>query len=214
MRVTSVSPFRRLLPLAGLILLAGAARAGVITIDPAAAPVGTDLTNFYAADGVTLSTVNGAGAPVVSAQSFSSTPVFGWKDSSGNVNDYWWQGHSPDFQAGFNFGANSVSIDAFGNFDLATLSAYDSSMNLLGTTTQAGNTVGGPWTLTYNSASNDIYGIRVTLASAFAPDESDLTNLVITTGAPSAVPEPGSLALLVIGGLPLAGLLRRRRTAH
>lgn len=211
MRVTSARPAQRLLPLAGLILLAGAARAGVVTIDPGVAPLGTDLTSFYAADGVTLSTVNGSGEPVVSAQSFSSTPVFGWKDSSGHVNDYWWQGNTPDFQAAFNFGAGSVSIDALGNFDLATLYAYDSSMNLLGTTTQAGDPLGGYWTLTYNSATSDIYGIRVTLASAFAPDETDLTHLVITNAGTQPVPEPGSLALLVMGGLPFVGLLRRRR---
>jgi hypothetical protein len=222
MQISCTRPARRVLLLAGLALLAGRARAGTTVIDPDAAAAGTDISTFFAAQGVTLShTLNLATAndSVYALGNYNAANnVFGWNAlaavPSGTPgppivpDDHWARTSSPDFMANMNFQVQTASIQVWTDFG-ATMTAFNASNAAIGSQSIVGNHTGFQ-TLSFSSTANDISRITVSLNKTPGADFGLLDHLVLTTADTPAVPEPGSLALLAIGGLPLAGLLRRR----
>jgi hypothetical protein len=224
MHFSSARPARRVLLLAGLALLAGGARAATTVIDPDAAVDGQDISTFFAAQGVTLShTPDQAAADdsvYANASSIAGSNVFGWNELTfapqGNppivpplgADDHWARSISPDFIADLNFQVQSASILVQTDFG-ATLTAFDTTNTAIGSTTIGGDNSAFQ-TLAFTASGNDISRVVVSLNKAPGADFGLLDHLVLTTQSTQPVPEPGSLALLAVGGLPLAGLLRRR----
>lgn len=220
---------RRLALLAGLTLLAAAAHAGTTIIDPDAASDGDDISTFYSAQGVTLSHTPDQEAADNSVYALSNSDagsnVFGWNEMtfapppggaqspvpSGplGADDHWARGISPDFIADLNFQVQYASIQVWTDFG-ATMTVYDTSNTALGSKTIAGSLTGFQ-TLDFASSGNDIAKVVVSLDKSPGADYGLLDHLVLSTAGTQPVPEPGSLALLAMGGLPFIGLLRRRR---
>jgi hypothetical protein len=223
MQLSCFRPARRFLLLAGLALLAGGARAGTTVIDPDAAVDGADISTFFAAQGVTLSHTPDPDAADDSVYALSSSMagsnVFGWNvltsAPSGSpvppigADDHWARPDSPDFIANLNFQVQSASIQVWTDFG-ATMTAFNASNAVIGSQSILGD-LNGFQTLSFSSAGNDISKVVVSLNKTPGADFGLLDHLVLTTGGTQPVPEPGSLALLAMGGLPLAGFLRRRR---
>jgi hypothetical protein len=222
MQSSSSRPPWRILLVAGRALLAGGARAGTTIIDPDTAGDGQDISAYYAGQGVTLAHTPSQAAADESVYALSSAQagsnVFAWNQATSAPNgspspplgadDHWARTYSPDFIATLNFQVQSASIQVWTDFG-ATMTAYDTANAVLGSNTIVGNLVGFQ-TLDFVSTGNDIAKVVVSLNKTPGADFGLLDHLVLTTATTQPVPEPGSLALLALGGLPLAGLLRRR----
>lgn len=177
------------------------ASAAVIDFDGSAAPLlfseSTTLTDQYGALGVSFAGATGVGGAILDqgaefgfpARSGSNFLAFNLDASVG-----------PDERISFAAVQNTVSVFA-ATFEEAsfTMSAFDGSGNLLGSTTLAGSRDWQELTLA-------LAGIRsvVVSSTAFGWALDDLT----FSGAPGEVPEPATLGLM---GLGLAGALAARR---
>jgi hypothetical protein len=114
-------------------------------------------------------------------------------------------------------GANIMS-NPYGSFN-ATITAYDSSNNQLGTFTEAGDSNGN------NDGSAIFLGVSSTMANiskiTYTTDTSTnssfpgfaINQLGIRQNPSTAVPEPGDLAFLLAGFLPGLAFLMKRRYA-
>ncbi len=111
-------------------------------------------------------------------------------------------------------GAN-IQSDLYGTFD-ATISAYNSSNNLLGTFTEPGNSNanndGSAIFLGISNSTADISRITYGISNG-AGNDFAINQLGIRQNPSTAVPEPGDLAFLLAGFLPGLAFLMKRRYA-
>lgn len=194
------------------------ARAALFTAEPDAFAVGTDLGSAYT--GVTLSILGtGFGVGPVRAVNPSTQPIEPFTASTGSLTF----GHNGAFlphlfrepttqalRADFVTTAISVSIDFVSNdfSDLGFLQAFGAGDVLLGTYTTASLAANAFETMTLSGVGPIAYVIASGLN---ASSSGGLDNLRWETAA-TAVPEPGTLALVGIGlaGLVAAGRRSRR----
>ena len=180
---------------------------------------GTSYTNIGASSNYTSS--NGLTGQI-STSDASPMEILqqenGW---SGNFTqgDYvlWAQTPGGYLNVGFNTpvsaaGANIMS-NPYGSFN-ATISAYDSSNNLLGTYTESGdsngNNDGSAIFLGISSSTADISKITYGISNNFGNDFA-INQLGIRANPSTNVPEPGDFAFLLASVAPgLAFLLKRR----
>lgn len=212
-----------LLPLAGAVILgtAASATAAPVVIDADGFVVGTNISNSFA--GVTLATVDDAGAtsPVFALGSaFASTPgnVFGHGDADP---EQWGNGIWEFLRIDIAAGATQVQIDFIADDDGdsgGVLAAYDSLGNLL----DFDQTPGGPIT------AGDVFSLTVAAADiAFVlalgdplGDLADVASVTESGGGLDAwvldnaritvVPEPASWVLAALAATGLAIGHRRR----
>ncbi len=184
--------------------------AALVIVDPDTTGIndGDDISTFFTGSGVTLSAVGGSSSDgKVYAYESSSPPtgslVFGWNDGY-FLDDHWGRATSPTFKATFSGSLpNQVKIDYITDGTI-TLTAYDSSDNVLGSVFAVGDF--DPHTLTFTSSGYDIKWISVGISGS-GLDAGLLDNLQITV-----VPEPGAVGL--VSGLAALGFIWwRRRTA-
>ncbi len=110
-------------------------------------------------------------------------------------------------------GAN-IQSDFYGPFN-ATISAYDSSSNLLATYTESGdsngNNDGSAIFLGVSSPTSNISVIQYTTDSSTGNYDFAINQLGIRQNASTPVPEPGDLLFLLAAGTPGLALLLKRR---
>ena len=184
-----------------MIFLAGFHTAqAAIVIDADSSTNGTDISNAFAASGVTLSAVGGGSVfAATSPGATTGTLAFAYLDALSAIDSHWARATSPVFRADFTgFTASQVMIDFNADPGSGTIEAFDTGGSSLGT-----STVNSQGVLSIGAAA--IAAIQVDLNGG--DDFGVLDNLRIT-----AVPEPSSgLALTFVGFL---GALRRRRSAN
>jgi hypothetical protein len=125
---------------------------------------------------------------------------------------------------------NAVTIDGVGYLLTGTSYFFDNSINVVGITNESGvaylaaedSTPFGTYNLAsaLASASYPLYtpsslsGVSTSGGDLSATFSGDVTFSAVLGSSTSAAPEPGSLGLVLVAGIPLAvGLLRRRQAS-
>jgi hypothetical protein len=107
-------------------------------------------------------------------------------------------------------GGAQIQADFFGPFT-ATLTAFDSLGNVIGSTVMAGNSTsaadGSAIFISFNSGSPNVSFLNFNVVDQFGGDSLAIDTLTIY---PSTVPESGSLLLLGSGLLSAVAYGRRR----
>jgi hypothetical protein len=182
--------------LAALVLLAVAgsapAFANAYLLTFSEFPVGTVITNQYAADGVLFSGVSGLAPIIANDGAMPGSPVLSPNPT-----------YAGDFDISFTGGAHSVQFDSgyWDTLGTGIIDVYNTAHVLLASLT---NTALGVEHFDLSS-----YGIigSIYFNSVNDPAGADIDNLAFAT-----VPEPMSLVLFATG-LAVLGLLIRRRKA-
>lgn len=210
-----------------LTVLAGAreGHGALVTVEPDAFAIGTNLRT--AVEGVTLSVVGTEGAitsrPVLVRSGFdgnlgrnlatTGSMVFGQPIDFSlplQTGQHWDEGTFGLLRADFDQPTDFVQVDlVYGDDTIALLKAFDADNNLLAEVIESGD---GRTADAFDTASISrvVPDIAYVLAGGVSREATFLDNLQFNR---TAVPEPGSFALLVAGlvGLGLAGWRVERR---